>query len=100
MGTVYEHYKPYRRTHQASAPGQPPASDIGNLASHITYSTSRRGLEGRVGTNVVYGKFLEFGTKNMAARPWLWPAYEARKRGVIQRLILHVRRALDQLAGM
>ena len=33
-GRTYEKYNP-RRTHKASAPGQPPASDTGNLVRNI-----------------------------------------------------------------
>ena len=35
-GRIYEKYNP-RRTHRASAPGQAPASDTGNLVSQIHY---------------------------------------------------------------
>lgn len=72
-GRVYEKYQP-RRSHQASAPGQPPQSDTGVLASSVQWNTSD--LVGVVFTIKDYGKYLEFGTKNMAARPWLFPSLE------------------------
>ena len=72
-GQTYEKYVP-RRTHQASAPGQAPASDTGRLASSIEWRTD--GMDGIVFTRVEYGKHLEFGTKNMDARPWLLPSVE------------------------
>ena len=73
-GNVYEKYSP-RRTHQASAPGQPPASDTGRLASSIENRTD--GLEGVVFTRVDYGRYLEFGTqRNLRPRPWLLPSLE------------------------
>ena len=72
-GETYEKYNP-RRTHTASAPGQPPQSDTGRLASSIENRVD--GDTGYVFTRVDYGKHLEFGTSKMAARPWLLPSVE------------------------
>ena len=33
-----------------------------------------------------YGSFLEFGTKNIAPRPWLTPAYDVSKDAAVQKL--------------
>lgn len=77
-GRTYQKYKP-RRVHTASAPGQPPMSDTGRLASSIYFTESfgaRRGLEAQVGSNVVYARYLEYGTSRMAARPFFRPAVE------------------------
>ena len=73
----------YRRgnvTHIASAPGQYPASDTGRLAGSIKAIIS--GTTAIVGTNVVYGPMLEFGTSRMAARPWLLPSFKAASIGL------------------
>lgn len=63
-------------THQASAPGQAPATDTGSLVSQI--SAIREGfLNYSVGSRedeAPHGFWLEFGTSKMAARPWLLPA--------------------------
>ncbi len=40
----------------------------------------------RVGTNVIYGKFVEFGTRKMAARPFLFPAFFAKEGEIIRRI--------------
>ncbi len=86
----------YRRrgiTHTASAPGRPPARDTGILANSVSFDVKRKGflVRGRVGpeltkirgkrprgrkpiTDPEYGVYLEKGTKNMAARPWLVPS--------------------------
>ena len=61
--------------HQASAPGEAPAVDTGNLKSSL------RVLEvtddyASFGTSADYAAHLEFGTRNMAARPYLRPAAE------------------------
>lgn len=60
--------------HQASAPGEAPATDTGALASSIQRIDS--GTRAAVGTALEYGPHLEFGTTNMEARPWLFPALE------------------------
>lgn len=73
--------------HQASAPGQYPASDTGRLASSVRMEFPTAGrIEGRVGTAVTYGPMLEFGTSRMAARPWLLPSFEKAKIGVEKEL--------------
>ena len=59
-------------THTASAPGDPPNSDVGNLASSIHMNPGR--LQAVVFSNMKYAPYLEFGTQNMAERPFLWPA--------------------------
>lgn len=80
----------YRRgniAHQASAPGQYPASDTGRLASNVRFELPQGGnMVGRVGTNIQYGAYLEFGTSRMAARPWLLPSFEKAKVGVTKEL--------------
>jgi HK97 gp10 family phage protein len=72
--------KIYRRrgvTHQTSAPGEYPASDTGRLANSVEFDVSQVGrTEAIVGTNLVYGRYLEFGTSRMAARPWLLPSFQ------------------------
>lgn len=73
--------------HRASAPGDPPATDTGRLRSSITtdlHDLVR--LSATVGTDVAYGRYLEFGTVNMAARPWLRPAYEKHVPEFIEQL--------------
>ena len=76
-GVTYEKYQP-RRTHTASAPGEAPKTDTGRLASSVSVRESG-GLEAFVFTPVEYGKHLEFGTRHVAARPWLFPAMEKQK---------------------
>lgn len=57
-------------THVASAPGESPAVDSGNLTGSITQIFPST-LEARVGTPVEYASYLEDGTSRMAPRP-LW----------------------------
>lgn len=60
-----------KRVVNASKPGDPPNTDTGRLVQSIKFDFQDGGLIGRVGTNLRYGSWLEFGTKDMAARPWL-----------------------------
>lgn len=59
--------------YQASAPGEPPRKRTGTLQKSIAYEVKGEGdtVVARIGTPVDYGRFLEFGTKRMAARPYL-----------------------------
>jgi HK97 gp10 family phage protein len=64
----------YRRrgvTHQASAPGEAPATDTGRLVGAARTEYDRANLSGRVIFATAYAAALEFGTQRMAARPFL-----------------------------
>lgn len=74
-GRVYEKSNP-RRTHRASAPGEPPATDTGRLAGSIRVQESG-GPQAAVEAQVDYAIHLEFGTRHMAARPFMTPATAA-----------------------
>lgn len=81
--------------HQASAPGEKPATDTGVLVSSIQSGlvTKTRGtVEAVAGTDLDYGIHQEFGTQKMAARPWLGPAFEARKQSINARLLAAFKR--------
>lgn len=83
-GEVYEKYSP-NRTHRASAPGEAPATDTGRLAGSVSVRKSGT-MTAYVFTSVEYGPHLEFGTQNMAARPWLFPALESQRAEWMKRL--------------
>ena len=67
-----------QRTYTASSPGQPPAQATGELRQSIQFSVGSEGKDviGVVGTNKIQGKMTEFGTVNMAPRPWLRISFE------------------------
>lgn len=67
-GTKQIRYNPKRNV-TASKPGDPPNSDTGRLINSIKFRKDKNAY--LVGTNVRYGSHLEFGTLNMAPRPWL-----------------------------
>lgn len=52
-----------------SRPGDPPHKQTGRLRASIAWELV--GAVARVGTNLPYGRWLEHGTRKMAARPWL-----------------------------
>jgi len=80
-GIVYQKYNP-RRQHRASAPGQAPASDTGNLVSKII--VKKQAGEIKVQSNADYSKYLEYGTSKMAARPFMFPASEKSMSKIVQ----------------
>jgi len=68
-------YKRARGTHQASAPGEPPASDTGKLAASIVArSTGREGAEVVASADIAHT--MEFGSAGgkIAPRPFMVPA--------------------------
>jgi phage gpG-like protein len=75
-GRVYVHRG---HSHQASAPGNPPAVDTGRLRASLTHEVETSGTRVtlRFGTNVKYGLYLELGTRKMAARPFIRPTLDA-----------------------
>jgi len=83
-GRTYQKYNP-RRTHVASAPGQPPMTDTGRLASSIEFD-QRGDLTATVGSALVYAVYLEYGTSRMAARPYFRPAIERMRNKFNRRL--------------
>ena len=89
-GKTYEKYNP-RRTHKASSSGNPPATDTGVLKSSIStrVEVERNALVGKIiayaptnkGDN--YALFLEFGTMQMGARPFMQPALDKNARKIV-----------------
>jgi len=67
-------------THTASRPGDPPNTDTGKLVQSIQVEV--RSGDVYVGTGLSYAPHLEFGTKNMQARPWLFPALERNREKI------------------
>ena len=59
-----------------SKAGDPPRRVTGRLSGSIAHEVDRAKLVARVGTTLLYGKFLELGTRLMAARPFIRPGLE------------------------
>ncbi len=73
------------KTHTRSAPGEPPKTDTGRLVSNIfsILDADKQGVT--IGTDILYGKILEFGSSKMGARPWLQPAFDRMKPKIRER---------------
>ena len=52
----------------------------GELKGSIGKNERADGLQAAVGSGVAYAKYVEFGTVNMAAEPFLFPAFRAGAR--------------------
>ncbi len=72
------------KVYTASAPGEPPAVATGRLRQSVKGSveTENGTLVGYVGTDLEYGKELEYGRYNMEPRPWLRPSFERSEQEV------------------
>ena len=68
-------------------PPSHPQVQTGRLRSSIIHEVHPG--EVVIGTNVVYGKYLEFGTSRMPPYPWLFPAVESEKSKIIEALKGH-----------
>ena len=57
--------------------------DTGRLRASITHEVEvTEEITGRVGTNVKYAPYQEFGTYKMPAHPFLFPALEANRERI------------------
>lgn len=73
-GRVYRRYNP-RRIHQASAPGQPPANDLGRLANSfeaVQTKLNQYAYSNTVGSSLIYAAALQYGNPetNLLPRPY------------------------------
>jgi HK97 gp10 family phage protein len=69
-----------------SLPGEPPKKVTGFLQNSIRtrVTRTRTSITGEVGTDVKYAMPLEFGTRHMAARPFLRPAITKNGRRIFR----------------
>ena len=95
-GIVYQKYNP-RRQHRASAPGQAPASDTGNLVSKIIVKQKTKNIT-QVESGADYSKYLEYGTSKMEPRPFLFPAFEKSRKPIVEATFKKVVRVIEDIA--
>lgn len=79
-----------------SNPGEPPTDRSGALAESIQVMTGDGGLKATVGSNLEYATYLEYGTVNMAARPFMRPAFERTRTRISEIMARTMRSALSQ----
>jgi HK97 gp10 family phage protein len=70
--------------HTASAPGQSPANQSGDLVKSIKVSKERNKSIISISKN--YAVYLEFGTSKMRPRPFIIPAFMKTKQWIINKL--------------
>lgn len=87
------------KPHQASAPGEAPASDTGRLANSISSYLNAGKNESFVtagrGT-ALYAALLEFGTRKIKPRPFMFPALERSRDFIKNRLTEAMQRAINK----
>jgi HK97 gp10 family phage protein len=78
----------------ASSPGEPPHKRTGGLQNSVGYNVTVAGPSANleVTATAPYAAYLEYGTENMAARPFLRPEVDR----IRQTLPQHVRNNLRQ----
>jgi len=84
--------------HTASAAGDAPNTDEGILVGSIAVENPRRGTS-FVGTSKDHGKYLEFGTSKMAARPWLRPAMERNQAKLTENITNAIKESISNVRG-
>lgn len=75
-------YKRGAVVHQASAPGEAPASDTGRLVQSRTVDILPDELKGRLTFHTDYAAKLEFGTAKMESRPYARQALRSKQAAV------------------
>lgn len=89
-------YRRGRKVHQASAPGEAPAIDRGELARGIAFNIDKKRLIGNVVSTAPHGKWLEFGTLYIKPRPYMQPAADRVKEIAPEILRKSLRKALKK----
>jgi HK97 gp10 family phage protein len=71
---------------ERSAPGEYPRLQCGELRRSITWELDEKKMMVRVGTNKIYGRYLEKGTIYMAPRPFLGVTL-GKERNTVRRIM-------------
>jgi hypothetical protein len=77
--------------------GQPPEDRRGALADSLSVAVAEDGSSVTVGTTLAQGWHAEFGTLARPATPWLEPAFEAARPGIIARVVFMLRRRISSV---
>lgn len=68
--------------HQASAPGQPPATDLGTLVQSGATSYDQAALTGRANWSAQHAAYQEYGTERIEPRPFARPSLEESREAI------------------
>ena len=88
-GRIYQMYNP-KREHRASAPGESPATDTGNLVRNIKAINSTKN-EVMVQSNAPYSQDLELGSGRILPRPFLFPASEKAGKKIVMVMFNYIK---------
>ena len=69
----------------------------GLLRASIDHKLDNSSLSGVVFTNVEYAPFVEFGTVNQDAKPYLYPALQSNVANISNDIMVSVREAIRRL---
>jgi HK97 gp10 family phage protein len=83
-------------THTAAAEGQAPNTDTGKLVASLAAERVNDATY-HIGSGLDYASWLEFGTSKMGARPWLNPAFRAKKNNLIVNISEVINLYIDRL---
>ncbi len=83
-----------RPPHQASAPGEPPASDTGTLVNNRRIDLIPDRLAARLTFSSKYAVYLQFGTDRMEPRPWADRALNETRDEVRSAIVDNVRASI------
>ena len=59
-----------------------PFKETGQLAGSVSHNVDTEEMTAKVGSNIMYSKWLQLGTRKMAARPWVTLAWNACKEQI------------------
>jgi phage gpG-like protein len=85
-GSTHKGKKRSEGEYNRSQPGEPPHLQCGELRRSMAHEVDKSKMVGRVGSNKVYARYLELGTRRMAKRPFLKVAL-LRNRNTIKRIL-------------
>lgn len=87
------------KNHTASAEGNPPRTDTGRLVGSIAVvmPENAKALEAEIGAYVNYAAHLEYGTRNMGARPFMFPALEQNMKGYLSKMKTALNQAIARV---
>ena len=68
--------------------------DTGRLINSLNYEADAK--HAIIGTNVEYAPYVEFGTKNMDAQPYLRPAFDSTKKKLLATYNIKLKGAISE----
>ncbi len=100
-GIIYPPIKGRRgKPHQASAPGEPPKTDMGELAQSFFMAVDRPSLTMTVGNAAPHAGPLEFKPASKGGRPFMGPIFEDNLVKIVERMVRAYKTATRKTGGL